>query len=315
MYLDQYYTTPSVIQWAYEILKPRLSSVKTKLAVDITAGRNEFLPLFPKSWDTFACDLDPPKETQVQKADFRDIVAKDLKELRGGVFGFNPPFGPKCQLGIEVALHGIQIQSPEIIILILTCAGSRRKLSGYILVDRIVVPKDAFIMNHQKYHCPSYLCIFTPSNANSNIPDELIKQMTPFRRSYIRAIYNPQKHFTNSPLLWVVRRSGNNCGCHGYIRENNLWYAYRFGILEWMSIPAPDLSGQWVAADLQQWLPCTKSQLESICLTLYHSQRQRKKDGLRYMSLGMEQVDVAVNSTFGEVHYQSIVNSIKNLDI
>lgn len=293
MHLDQYYTTPLVIEWAYKILKPRLGLVETKLVVDVTAGYNQFVPCFPKPWNTFASDIDPPKGSRIRKADFRHITTKDLKGQTGGVFGFNPPFGPKCQLGIEVALHGIEIQRPEILVLILTSAGARRRIPGYTLVERKVVPKNAFVRDNTPYHCPAFLCILMQSKFKPVVAEDLKREMTPFKRDYIRAIYDPQRHFTTSPTIWVVRRSGNNCGYHGFVRKDQIWYPYRFGSLNWIPSAKPDLSGQWVAVDLQKWR-MGKERIEHICETLYDTQKQRKRDGLRFMSLGMEQVDDAL---------------------
>lgn len=141
---DQFYTRPHIISDCLAMMTNHIGSVDVPFIVDASCGDNQFLNtcrlLYPKA-TLFASDIQ--SSAGVQK-DFRHLRRADIHFKKGGLLGFNPPFGRNGKAAKDYLEHMIHLQQPTFILILLPDSLQLSNISGYELVFVSPLPTDSF---------------------------------------------------------------------------------------------------------------------------------------------------------------------------
>lgn len=273
---DAFYTKPAVITRCVRFISGILR--KASFVLDASAGDGAFVTemrrqLKEQSPDSYQFDLAPAAGApEVKKKDALKIGKRDIDSRSGGVYGFNPPFGYASGLARRLIRHGIAIQDPDWICVILPAAsGSRSIWTGYKLKKKLVLPRESFFDPHTNLPFAYETAFFVWQKQADGSTDSLpvVTNNTEFVK-WSSNVFDPAK-IERRGTVFAVRRVGSSCGKNGYVRYRGRWYGYRLSIFDWdVEISEPERTDQFICLHLKG---ATKPMIENIALALFDARK------------------------------------------
>ena len=224
--LDQFYTKSTIID---DIIVPILKKYMhtDSIFVDFSCGQNTLgYRLKTYAREIIAYDIAPTVQALQSGAIVMDWF--NVTSIPCDSFvGLNPPFGYRGNIAQDFINHTLKIGNPMCLFLILPIRNQKWDIPGYIEVEKIKLPLDAFICpNDDIFSFPCYYYVFKRS-MNTTIDSSISSIVLPQGFN----THTHVKHVDMQRCSLLVRRVGYYAGRQFYFVINAIVSYYHKGKL------------------------------------------------------------------------------------